>query len=204
MLYAPTRFDSNRTGYKFGSWVKEQGLFHPGIDYNYGIGSQDKYQPIMTPTWGVVLYVAPYGANGGMGNYLIIIHPHNGASTRYMHNDSVVVKTGETVYPNQIIAYLGSTGTSSPHCHFEVLNASGLEFIKNAPRPYGRYTKGLSKDQVMQYWINPEMWLKEQEHYVGQDLQKKMNQVENALRFAVAPRKNMLERLLERLKNTLN
>ena len=200
MLYYPTRYDSKRTGYKFGSYVKEQGLFHTGIDFNYGVGNQDKYQPIMCPTWGIVVYVSPEGTNGGLGNYLVIYHPHNNGYTRYLHNDSVVVKAGETVYPNQIIAYLGDTGTTSAHCHFEVLNEKGLDYIKNYKRPYGRYSGGLTKDQMMQYWIDPEKWLDEQNHYFGMDVAQRLNQVGNALRFAVPPRKNMLERLQERLK----
>ena len=203
MLYCPTRYDSKRTGYKFGSYVKDQGLYHPGIDFNYGVGDDDKYQPIMSPTWGLVLYVSPAGTNGGLGNYVVLNHPHNNASTRYLHNDSIIVKVGETVYPNQIIAYLGDSGTSSSHCHFEVLNEKGLTFIKDYKRPYGRYSGGLSPSQMRSYWLDPEEWLNTQEHYFGMDAGKRLNQVETALKWAVPPRKNMLIRLQERLKTMI-
>jgi murein DD-endopeptidase MepM/ murein hydrolase activator NlpD len=197
-LHLFTRSEAKRTGYHFCQKTAD-GLIHSGIDYNYGIGDQDKYQPVMSPTWGVVEYVSPSGTNGGLGNYLVIHHPHNDAWTRYMHLDSITVKEGETVYPNQTVGYLGDTGTTSSHLHAEVLNHKGIEFIRHYIRPYGRYTKGLTRDQVQDMWTDPEKWLAVENHYVGPNVQQRLNQAQNALRWATGLRRNMLLRLIERL-----
>lgn len=56
----------------------------------------------------------------GYGNYIVIDHK-NGYETAYAHCDEMLVSEGETVLPNQLIAYMGSTGNSTgPHLHFEV------------------------------------------------------------------------------------
>lgn len=184
--------------------MPSQGIFHTGIDWNFGVGNQDDGQPVVACSWGIVLFASNTEYNGGLGGYIVILHPHNNASTRYMHLGSITVKEGETVYPNQIIGSLSDTGNAAgAHLHFEVLNEKGLEYIKNYKRPYGRYSGGLTKAQMMSYWMDPEKWLGEQNHYFGMDAQQKLNQVSNALRFAVPPRKNMLERLEQRLKTMI-
>lgn len=200
MLHDPTRHERNRDGHRFLDYVKKQGLYHPGHDYNFGIGAADRYQEVVSPTWGTVIYVSGPGHNGGLGTYVVVHHPHNNATTRYMHLDSTKVHAGETVYPKQILGYLGHTGNAvGDHLHFEVLTPAGVDFINKGIRPYGRYTKGLTKKQVASYWIDPLNWLKTEEHYVGPDNQKKLNQATNALKWAVPPRRNMIERLVERL-----
>lgn len=203
-LYSPTRFDPKRTGYRFCSWVKEQGLFHAGIDLNWGIGNQDKGQEVCSPTWSVVVYVSPIGSNGGLGGYVLLKHPHNCAYTRYMHLENIIVRAGETLYPKQIFAFLGKEGTSSPHLHFEVLTDAGFDFIQKSMRPFGKYTKGLSVAQVKKYWMDPVHWLETQEHFVGQDLNKKLEQVKNAIRHTVPPRQSMLLRLADRLQGIIS
>ena len=45
----------------------------------------------------------------------------NGFTTRYGHNEALLVETGEPVPRGGVVARLGSTGRSSaPHLHFEV------------------------------------------------------------------------------------
>lgn len=202
MLHHPTLFDPNREGYGFLQKT-DKGLFHPGVDYNNGYGDQDRGQEVWAPTWGTVEYVSPIGTNGGLGNYFVLCHPHNNAWTRYMHLEKIIVHIGETVYPKQICAYLGDTGTVSSHLHSEALTAEGIEFIKNYHRPYGRYSGGLSQDQVLRYWKDPIQWIETENHYVGPDHQKKLMQAQNALRWATGLRRNMLLRLIERLTRLL-
>lgn len=59
---------------------------------------------------------------GGYGNHIIIEH-QDGNYTLYAHlyEDSVMVNEGDSVIAGQVIAKVGSTGSSTgPHLHFEV------------------------------------------------------------------------------------
>jgi len=48
---------------------------------------------------------------------------HDGYLTRYAHNQSALVKVGDSVIRGEQIALMGSTGHSTgPHVHFEVLH----------------------------------------------------------------------------------
>lgn len=169
MLPFPTRTD--RTGLRFLQYHPAGNVWHCGIDFNWGPSANaDKGQPVLCPTWGIVEYVSPDGFNGGLGLYVVIRHPHNGpAWTRYLHLDSVSVKVGQKVAPNEQIATLGSSGTATAHLHFEVLNENGLEFIREWKRPYGRYPTGMNKSFVAQRWLDPHLWLLTQKHYVAPD-----------------------------------
>lgn len=56
----------------------------------------------------------------GYGNYIVIDHG-DGVSTLYGHCRSLYVGLGDTVSAGQLIAEVGSTGSSTgPHLHFEV------------------------------------------------------------------------------------
>jgi len=60
------------------------------------------------------------GSRYGYGN-LVEINHGNGYSTRYGHNESVLVSVGDTVRKGQALSLMGSTGRSTgPHVHFEV------------------------------------------------------------------------------------
>lgn len=86
--------------------------FHKGIDLAGKEGSE-----IVTVGAGVVTWS---GSRLGYGNMVEITHG-NGYVTRYGHNKSNLVKTGEMVKKGQAIAVMGSTGRSTgPHVHFEV------------------------------------------------------------------------------------
>ncbi len=56
----------------------------------------------------------------GLGKTVIIDHG-NGFSTVYAHNSDILVKAGEEVNRNQVIAKVGKTGRASePYLHFQV------------------------------------------------------------------------------------
>jgi murein DD-endopeptidase MepM/ murein hydrolase activator NlpD len=88
--------------------------FHSGLDFAGKKGSE-----VVAVADGVVSWA---GKKSGYGQ-LIEINHGNGYATRYGHNQSHLVKVGDTVKKGQQIALMGSTGRSTgPHVHFEVLH----------------------------------------------------------------------------------
>lgn len=87
--------------------------FHSGIDFAGKTGS-----PVYAVADGIVSWA---GMRGGYGGLVEIDHG-NGYVTRYAHNKSIEVKTGDRLVKGDVIALLGSTGRSTgPHVHYEVL-----------------------------------------------------------------------------------
>jgi len=59
--------------------------------------------------------------NGGYG-LMVVIDGGDGLVTKYAHCSVLLVNAGQTVQAGDVIARIGSTGTSTgPHLHFEVL-----------------------------------------------------------------------------------
>jgi murein DD-endopeptidase MepM/ murein hydrolase activator NlpD len=88
--------------------------FHKGVDFAGALGSD-----VVAVATGVVTWA---GERSGYGK-LIEINHGDGYSTRYAHNESVLVAVGQTVKRGDPIALMGSTGHSTgPHVHFEVLH----------------------------------------------------------------------------------
>ena len=89
------------------------GRMHRGVDVAGPVGT-----PIVAAASGVVEQAG--WNSGGYGNLVEIRHP-DGSLTRYAHNNSLNVSTGQNVKQGQQIAEMGSTGYSTgPHLHFEV------------------------------------------------------------------------------------
>src|SRR4051794_7155238 len=185
MLPDPTRYD--HIGNAYLTYYAPHKVFHPGVDLNWGSTANADYgQDVISPDWGIVVYVSPVGTNGGLGNYLVIQHPHEGVWTRYLHLEEILVRVGDKVAPYQVIAKLGESGTDSPHLHFEVMNERGFTFVRDWVRPYGRYPSGLSKQAVAGMWLDPLAWLRDTKLPVpppaNTDLQQKLAQAQNALK----------------------
>lgn len=86
---------------------------HKGIDFAGKLGGD-----VISVGAGVVTWA---GKRYGYGN-LVEINHGNGYSTRYGHNQKILVVIGETVKRGQALALIGSTGRSTgPHVHFEVM-----------------------------------------------------------------------------------
>ena len=85
---------------------------HLGID----IASKHRDE-VHAPDHGRVVYT---GESDILGKTIVINHP-SGFITVFGHNDSILVKSGEKIIKNQIIAHVGETGKSNgPHLHYEI------------------------------------------------------------------------------------
>ncbi len=86
--------------------------FHSGIDISTGSGT-----PVKATADGVVSFS---GWSGGSGNLVALEHGF-GYSSFYAHNKRNSVKVGQYVKRGEVIAYSGSTGSSTgPHSHYEI------------------------------------------------------------------------------------
>ncbi|MFO1059231.1 MAG: M23 family metallopeptidase [Dongiaceae bacterium] len=96
---------------KFGSIAN--GLHNDGINIAVPVGT-----PVHAADGGVVAYSG--NELKGFGNLLLIRHP-NGWMSAYAHNETLLVKRGDTVKRGQVIAKAGATGNvTSPQLHFEL------------------------------------------------------------------------------------
>lgn len=86
--------------------------FHSGIDLSIGQGT-----PIRATADGIVTFS---GWSGGSGNLVALEHGF-GYATFYAHNKKNTVGVGQRVKRGDVIAYAGSTGSSTgPHSHYEI------------------------------------------------------------------------------------
>ncbi|MBI2382102.1 MAG: M23 family metallopeptidase [Gammaproteobacteria bacterium] len=87
--------------------------WHEGVDFAGAAGSD-----VTTTAGGIVVFA---GKSAGYGNLVEVSHG-NGMTTRYGHNQELLVAVGDIVRKGQVIAKMGSTGRSTgPHVHYEVL-----------------------------------------------------------------------------------
>jgi lipoprotein NlpD len=86
--------------------------FHDGIDIAAPEGT-----PIKAIEDGEVIYSNQLR---GYGNMVILRHP-GGIVSVYAHNESNLVREGQSVVRGEVVATVGSTGrVSGPHLHFEI------------------------------------------------------------------------------------
>ena len=98
--------------------------FHEGLDFSAAEGDE-----IKATASGIVIAA---GKAPDYGNYVKIKHG-GGIETRYAHASKLLVKKGDLVNKDQVIALVGNTGRSTgPHLHYEIrLNGRSLD-----PRKY--------------------------------------------------------------------
>lgn len=83
-----------------------------------GIDIPTRYGTVVRATAEGKIMIA--GVKGGYGRLVEIDHGY-GYRTRYGHNSRLAVRVGQWVKKGQVIAYAGSTGTSTgTHVHYEV------------------------------------------------------------------------------------
>lgn len=109
---------------------------HNGTDYAVSIGT-----PVLAPGDGEVL-VAQYSPSAG---YYITLK-HNGEyKTRFMHLSKLLVKVGDHVTKDQLIAKSGNSGRSTgPHLHYELyINGKAVNSVTaKLPKAIGLSGKG--------------------------------------------------------------
>lgn len=95
-----------------GKLIQQFNANTKGIDFEGALGD-----PVLAAAEGKVMYAG----NGvrGLGNLILLGHS-NGFITAYAHNDSLLVKTGESVKKGAKIATIGQSDTTSPRLHFEI------------------------------------------------------------------------------------
>jgi murein DD-endopeptidase MepM/ murein hydrolase activator NlpD len=104
---------------------------HTGLDFPADVG-----RPIRAAAGGVVVST---DVHPEYGNLLVIDHG-NGLVTRYAHTSKILVKTGDLVRRDQVVALVGTSGRSTgPHLHFEVLvdgvTQNPARFLAAGPAP---------------------------------------------------------------------
>lgn len=93
--------------------------YHSGIDISVPVGT-----PVHPTQQGYVIYAGPFGA---YGNTVAIAHAE-GYTSLYGHNSELLVKVGQWVDCDTVIARSGSSGRSTgPHVHYEVRRAKGRD-----------------------------------------------------------------------------
>ena len=81
------------------------------------------------------------GWKRGYGNVVEVKH-RNGFSTLYAHNSKNLVRVGEKVAANQVIALVGSTGKSTgSHLHYELRkNGKAIDPERLTHKSEGRWS----------------------------------------------------------------
>jgi murein DD-endopeptidase MepM/ murein hydrolase activator NlpD len=103
---------TSRYGYRTDPFTGRT-AFHAGIDFAGPEGTD-----VFAVAPGIVTFAA---VKNGYGNVIEINHG-DGMTTRYAHARNLVVRVGDMVAKDQLVAYMGSTGRSSgPHLHYEVM-----------------------------------------------------------------------------------
>lgn len=93
--------------------------YHSGIDISVPMGT-----PVHPTQQGYIIYTGPFGA---YGNVVAVAHGE-GYTSLYGHNSEILVKVGDWVDCDTVIARSGNSGRSTgPHVHYEVRRAKGRD-----------------------------------------------------------------------------
>jgi murein DD-endopeptidase MepM/ murein hydrolase activator NlpD len=96
--------------------------YHTGLDYNLKTGGDtDLGKPFVAMADGYVVEASR--SNVGFGNLLVIEHPQFGTWSRYGHSNGFAkgLEKGDLVRAGEIIGYIGKSGTTFAHLHFDIM-----------------------------------------------------------------------------------
>lgn len=106
-------------GYRVSPITGYPSEFHTGHDFGSPCGTE-----VLSSAAGTVVFTG-WHANGG-GNRVEVLHD-NGLTTTYNHLAGSVVSPGQAVERGQVIAHVGTTGSSTGcHLHYEVMLHGGF------------------------------------------------------------------------------
>jgi len=102
--YGSQRYYKDQAGKQISQWS------HRGIDYRAAMGT-----PVHAAQNGIVVVADKMQVNGN----IVVIDHGRGVMSIYSHLDEILVKKGQYVTKNALIARSGNTGLSTgPHLHF--------------------------------------------------------------------------------------
>ena len=163
MATFPTKYDTPLSGLDWLEWYQGHKVYHPGIDFNKGKGNDDCGQDVVAAKSGFVEFVHDSTWNsGGFGKQVILIHK-DGTFSRYAHLSEVLVQKSQEVKEGKKIGRVGNTGTTYCHLHFEVFGKEMARIQSRHWRRWRYYPSGKTKTWVMQHYINPWEWLKDED-----------------------------------------
>ncbi len=121
-------------GWRLDPFGSGRTVYHSGYDISVPTGT-----PVHPTQVGTVFFAGPFH---GYGNLVAIDHG-NGYLTYYGHNSELLVKPGDKVGPDSVIALSGNTGRSTgPHVHYEMRRVPDHE--KRPPVPPAVADTGLA------------------------------------------------------------
>lgn len=150
----------NWAGYEFMQWTGD--VHHPGLDYNWGAGEQDKGKPVFAIAEGIIEKTITWnGVTKGFGNHLFLkitldkdieIDGHKLKAgdiiyAHYAHLDKIMVKEGDKVTLGQQIGTCGGSGGWPSHLHLEVRKPLG--------KGYEFWPKGYTGEWIANNYIDP-------------------------------------------------
>ncbi len=110
-IWPATGHLTSHFGYRLSPFTQVSD-FHQAIDI-----ANERGTPIRATAGGTVMFA---GWMGGYGRLVMLNHGY-GYSTRYGHCSRILVQPGQRVARGEVVAYMGSSGSSTgDHVHYEV------------------------------------------------------------------------------------
>lgn len=151
-------------GYTFLQWTK-QNAYHPGIDWNWGGGSDDAGKPVQAIANGTCVHTSEQDGIG-YGEIVVLRHELSdgirafikeryGIDTKYIYSfyahlkDSNVVE-GQEVSRGDLIGWIGTSGTSAYHLHQELY----VPIPGTSWRYWATLAAGWTVEKLKKYYID--------------------------------------------------
>lgn len=161
-------------GYDYLQWTGS--VHHPGLDYNWGAGEQDKGKPVFAIASGLVEKCIYWnGKSRGFGNHIFIKHILESSNkiiySHYCHLNTIVVEDGQEVNIGRKIGTCGGSGGWPSHLH--------LEIRKPLSKGYNFWPKGYTAEWIDNNYFDPYKFIEDRkENFMvnSNDLQKCLEQ----------------------------
>ena len=157
-------------GYDYLQWTGS--CIHPGIDYNWGYGEQDKGKPVFAIANGLVEKCLYWnGTTKGFGDHVFIKHildfdyELDGRKfkkgdilySHYCHLDTITIKEGQEVNVGDKIGTCGGSGGWPSHLHIELRRAMG--------KGYDFWPKGYSAEWIKDRYFDIYQFVEDNKGY---------------------------------------